>query len=126
MSGLASSPVTLTALNTTYNDVTTSANSQDITVHSNTRVWFGGSISAASSPGLLRFYLQGKNGANYFPVRIGFISKFVFSAAAVTAQPDFYVYMDVPPLTFRIRAEAATDASNTYTISNAFVVLQQL
>lgn len=118
--------VTLTALNTTYNNTTTSANSADQTGTGYTTAFFRFTLAAANTPTTIQFILQEKSGSNYFDVNVGIWARLIFEDTAHTSSKNYSFPFIIPSSgTFRIRAVAVgTTASNTFTITNAEVTLR--
>lgn len=112
---------TLTAINTTYDDSPTSANSADLTVPPWAK-WMRvvGTVSKSGTVTSITFTIQNKRGSSYFPCTLGFAGKWIYSNAALASSQDFDVYYFVGGMaTVRLRAVAAgTDVTNTITCAS--------
>lgn len=117
----------LTAINTTYNNTTTNANSADITTTNSFRTCdLIFTLVSALTPTDIQFIIQAKDGSTYFDMRNGFLSKFMFDDVAVATAQNVHVTFPVPATgTFRVRVVATgSSAVNTFTVSNAKVFLR--
>jgi hypothetical protein len=112
---------TPTNINTTYNNTTTSATSADITKQAGTRtmlILF--TLAKANTPTDIEFFIDAKDGSNYFPMKTGILAKWIYDDGFAGTTPSLCVEVPAPPTsTFRMRAVATgTDATNTFTVSN--------
>lgn len=117
---------TLTAINTTYNNVTTSAQSADITTTGYNWVDLFFTIVSASTPTDITIWPAAKVSSNYFDYKEGYWGNFIFDDTAVNPAQDIWVRFPAPASgVFRMEVLATgTTAGATFTISNATVYLR--
>lgn len=108
-------------INTTYNNTTTTATSADITKITGARtLLITLTLAKANTPQDLEFFIDGKDGSNYFAMKTGLLAKWIYDDTYVGSGKDIQVEVPAPAQsTFRMRAVAqGTDATNTFTVSN--------
>lgn len=117
--------VSTSSLDDTFDNVTTTSNTGDITVGNYNRMLFGLNISSNNTPTRIIFTLQYKSGANYFNYMQNVWARFVFDDTAVSTAIRRTINFDVVPgSTIRIVATATgTSAVNTFTVSESFYQL---
>lgn len=112
---------TPTNINTTYNNTTTSATSADITKIAGAQTLHViMTLAKANTPTDIEFFIDYKDGSNYFPWKTGILAKWIYDDTYAGTTPSFGVDLPAPPAgIFRMRAVAnGVDASNTFTVSN--------
>lgn len=116
----------LTAINTTYDDTTTTAASADITCTGYRWVDFFFTLDSTNTPTDITLTAQLEDGGNYFDYREGYWGKFIFDDVSVATAQNIWVRFPAPASgTFRINVVATgTDATNTFDITNAKVFLR--
>ena len=116
---------TLTALNTTYNNTTTTATSAAISTTGAHWVFFQFSLVSANTPTDFEFFIEGIDGSDEFRAVQGFLGKFIFDD--ISTNPEIHrtgKFFAPGQSTFQIRTVATgTDATNTFVLSNAKVYL---
>ncbi len=117
---------TLTAINTTYNNVTTTASSADITTRTFRTCDLIFTLVSSGTPTDIQIIAEAKDGSTYFAMKNGFLGKFVFDDTAVSTSQNIHVTFPCPASgTMRIRVVATgTTALNTFTMSNAKIFLR--
>lgn len=116
----------LTALNTTFNNVTTTASSADVTTLG---YRFADLCFAISSGGVGTHYVtitaQAKIGSSYFTMRCGFLGKFIIEDTAVATKQYMHVRFPCPDAdALRITITATnTTALLTFTVEEAHIRL---
>lgn len=116
----------LTALNTTYNNVTTTASSADVTTlgYRNADLYF-----AIQSGGVGTHYVtitvQGKIGASYFTSRCGYLGKLIYEDTATATKQFIHLRFPCPDAdAMRVTITATnTTAVLTFTVSEAHLRL---
>jgi hypothetical protein len=118
--------ITLTAINTTYNNTTTSANSADLTTTGYRTCDLIFTVVSANTPTDITFDAEAKDGSTYFKMKNGFLGKFIFDDTAVATAQNIHVTFPCPASgTMRITVTATgTTALNTFTVSNAKIFLR--
>lgn len=120
-----SDPISLTAIDTTYNNLTTAANSADINGQGFRRFSLSLELSSSGTPTLIQFKLQKKDATgNYCDVLDGPWGFYAYEDTYVSSAKTLTLRGEVPGATFRIRVEATgTDISNTFTIDDSEIEL---
>lgn len=119
----------LSSLNTTFNNTTTTANSGDVTGGTGySWGWFSFALTSANTPTDITFVLQEKKGANYYDCPEGPWGSHIYDDTVCASQIRRCVKFRVPGSgTYRIVATATgTDATNTFTLAECAVTYRTI
>lgn len=115
----------LNALETTYNNVTTTVSSSDIVSKGFRKCQLGFTGAFAGTPTSVFVYVETKFPSGTYRQREdGFIGQWAYTRAILTAKPEVCCEFDINCEEFRITIDTTgTTVSNTFTLSNVEIVL---
>lgn len=126
MNGVESEYDTLTAINTTYNNVTTTATSASVTCYQYRQASFSLNLAKANSPTEIQFTFEvSMDGTNYHTMQNDYLSALVYSSTVAGNSPSHSFTFPIGCQLIRVKATSTgTTASATFTVTNAVLYLR--